>query len=363
MRILFDLGHPAHYHLIKNLVRELSKSNHEIYFSIQKKDVLEDLVKESSHKYINILQNGRKSSKFGLVKSLVQRFLNILFYSIKIKPDLLVGTSTEISYVGKLLDIPSINLNEDDAKVVPLYSILAYPLATEILTPISCNNGRWEKKSIKYNSYHELAYLHPKYFKPNYSVIEKYNLKSPYIIIRFAKLSAHHDLGVKGIDDNLADEIVSKLLKYGNIYITSEKELSKNFEKYRLNINSRDMHDILSFATLYIGDSQTMTAEAAVLGVPSLRFNDFVGKIGYLEELEHKYSLTYGISTDKPENLIKKIDEKLKSSNIKKDWACKRVQMLKDKIDVTGFFVWLIENYPNSISIMKNNPDFQYNFK
>jgi predicted glycosyltransferase len=33
---------------------------------------------------------------------------------------------------------------------------------------------------------------------------------------------------------------------------------------------------------LYIGDSQTMAAEAAVLGIPSIRFNSFVGKLVYL---------------------------------------------------------------------------------
>lgn len=29
-----------------------------------------------------------------------------------------------------------------------------------------------------------------------------------------------------------------------------------------------------------------MAAEATILGTPSIRFNDFVGKLGYLEELE-----------------------------------------------------------------------------
>lgn len=49
------------------------------------------------------------------------------------------------------------------------------------------------------------------------------------------------------------------------------------------------------FASLYIGDSQTMSAEAGVLGVPFVRFNDFVGRIGYLRELEDVYELGYGI--------------------------------------------------------------------
>ena len=67
------------------------------------------------------------------------------------------------------------------------------------------------------------------------------------------------------------------------------------FEKYRIKINPLDMHHVMAFASLYIGDSQTMAAEAGVLGVPFVWFNDFVGRIGYLRELEDKYELGYGI--------------------------------------------------------------------
>lgn len=37
--------------------------------------------------------------------------------------------------------------------------------------------------------------------------------------------------------------------------------------------------------------------------------------------------------------------------------------MLQDKIDVTAFMVWFIENYPKSVEIIKDNPKYQYNFK
>ena len=31
--------------------------------------------------------------------------------------------------------------------------------------------------------------------------------------------------------------------------------------------------------------------------------------------------------------------------------------MLFEKIDVTGFMVWFVENYPESVGIMKENPE------
>jgi hypothetical protein len=37
--------------------------------------------------------------------------------------------------------------------------------------------------------------------------------------------------------------------------------------------------------------------------------------------------------------------------------------MLKEKIDLTAFLTWLIEEYPLSREIIMNNPDYQYRFK
>ena len=41
----------------------------------------------------------------------------------------------------------------------------------------------------------------------------------------------------------------------------------------------------------------------------------------------------------------------------------KRQNMLNDKIDVTAFMVWFVENYPESEKTIKKNPDYQYRFK
>ena len=121
--------------------------------------------------------------------------------------------------------------------------------------------------------------------------------------------------------------------------------------------------------SLYIGDSQTMAAEAGVLGVPFVRFNDFVGRIGYLRELEDKYELGYGIHAsvlpaDSPirrtdgsvqpsgvEELYKRVEElvAMPSDQRRKLWSERRKQMLSDKIDCAKFLTYFIENYPASV--------------
>ncbi len=95
---------------------------------------------------------------------------------------------------------------------------------------------------------------------------------------------------------------------------------------------------------MLIGDSQTMAAEAAVLGTPSIRCNSFVGKLAYLEELEHKYGLTFGFRPEDEDKMYEKIKELLKKSCLKKEWKKKRQRLLADKINLTDWMISFIEN-------------------
>jgi phenylacetate-CoA ligase len=47
----------------------------------------------------------------------------------------------------------------------------------------------------------------------------------------------------------------------------------------------------------------------------------------------------------------------------KKSYLSKREKLLEDKIDVTAFMVWFIENYPKSVIKMKENLGIQYKFR
>jgi predicted glycosyltransferase len=347
MKILFHLGHPAHFHLFKNVIFKLREKGNQILVVIKKKDVLEDLLKSSDIEYINILPEGRKDGKLHVAIGQLKQDLMLWKVCNKFKPDILVGTSVAISHVGKLKGIPSINVNEDDAEIVPLYAKLAYPWATKIVAPKVCSVGKWKSKKIPYQGYHELAYLHPNNFVPSEEIASKYvDIKEKYFIIRFAKLTAHHDDGVKGINSKIASKIIEILAVHGKVYITSERQLESEFEKYRIQIDPKDMHHVMSFAHLYIGDSQTMAAEAGVLGVPFIRYNDFVGRISYLKELEEKYKLGFGILPSEESKLYDTLVHLLEMENLKEIFENRRNKMLEESIDLAEFLTNLLENYP-----------------
>lgn len=364
MKVIVYLGHPAHFYLYKLSIQNWKKAGHNIFILIKKKDILELLLKNSDLKYINILSEGRKDSRTGIIIGLIKRIYRVFILCLQERPDILTGSSVENSFVGKILGIPVINLNEDDSEVVPFYAKLSYPFANDILNPIVCDSGKWNQKAIKYNSYQELAYLHPNHFNPDKNIVEKYfSTDKPYVILRFAKLNAHHDKGIQGINSEIAQKLIDILKPHADIYITSERELEPQFEQYRIKINPLDMHHVMAFAQLYIGDSQTMAAEAGVLGVPFVRFNDFVGRIGYLRELEDLYKLGYGIKTNEVDKLYKTVADLISMPDRAAVFAQRRQKMLSEKIDYAQFLTWFIENYPESARIMRENPDYQYRFR
>jgi predicted glycosyltransferase len=134
------------------------------------------------------------------------------------------------------------------------------------------------------------------------------------------------------------------------VFLSSENKNSEEFSEYMINIPPDRMHDALACATLYVGEGTTMAAEAAILGTPSFYVSKVRGQ--NCDDLE-KYGLAFTIKN--PDLLFNKIDEVLSLSDIKGEWQKRREKMLRDKIDLTSFLCWFVENYPESFQIAKKD--------
>ena len=361
MNILIDIAHPAHVHLIKNTYYELMNNGHKVIVTV--KDI------PSAIQLLNIFDipfiylGGKSDSLIG--KAFLQLKFNYLLWKVVLreKIDIAFGSSLTIAQLSKYTKVKSIILDDDDDDVEPLFVKYAHPAADHILSP-ACTIRRTQKM-IGYSGYHELAYLHPNRFNPDESVLSEIGVLpgEKYFILRFNAFKAHHDVGVQGLSLENKRQLISLLERYGKVFITTERNIDEEFKPYQLKVSPDKAHSLMYYATMLVGDSQTMTSEAAVLGTPAIRCNTFVRRISYLEEEEFKYNLTYGFLPENSDSLFSKINELLEMPNIKNEWKKRRENMLKDKIDVTAFFTWFIENYPQSAQIMRENPDYQYKFK
>jgi len=362
LRILISLNHPAHYYLFKYIISGFRRNGQEVRIVIREKDILEKILKSEGQDYIKINEKKKRNKNafsviFKGIIELITQDIN-LYKQIKIfKPDFLLGTDISITHIGKLKKIPSFVFNEDDFEINKLFCRSSYPFSTHIVAPEYTSVGSYNHKKVSYNGIQKMAYLNPKYFKPDESVLQKLNLSNndKFFIIRLVSLTSGHDVEGKhkGIDRKLLNKLVAFLEPLGKVFITSEDTLSHDLKKYQVNVPINKMQDLMFYSSLFIGDSQSMCAEAGILGTPFIRFNDFVGKIEYLNDLESNYHLGWGVRTDEPERIFTIINELFEIPGYKDNWRKKKERLFKDKIDLTAFTIWLIENYPNSIQTIK----------
>jgi hypothetical protein len=353
MNILIDIGHPAHVHLLKYFIWTMKEQGHKIIVTVRDIPAAKRLLKIYNIDYI---QFGSKSF------SLIGKAFKQLVYD-KLILDLVkehnieigIGTSLTIAQVSRISKMKSFILDDDDSAVQPLFTKFVHPCADYLISPDVLNFERKKKNHITYAGYHELAYLHPDRFIPDSSVLEESGIKKgeDFFILRFNAFKAHHDFGIKGISNENKHKLINLLKENGKIFITTEKDIDSEFEEYRLKVAPDKIHSLLYYAKMFIGDSQTMTSEAAVLGTPSFRCNSFAGRISYLNEEEYKYGLAFGFKPTEFEFMIRIIKQYLRVNNLKDIWQRKRKKMLTDKIDVTSFFVKLISEFPNSVNNFK----------
>ena len=346
MKILIDVGHPSHVHLFKNAIWILMEKGHEIKITARDKDITLGLLDVYNFDYdiAGISKKGSLNKALNIIKI----EYSIYKASKTFKPDIFVGASGNfyVTHVAKLFGKPSIVFEDSEPDSFVFW--LGKHFASFFCTPEGFNRKLPHGMHIKYKGYKELAYLHPNNFRPDVSVLKEIGLSNgeKFTLFRFVSWSAGHDIGRYGLNLEMKREFVNQLKKYGKVFISSESKLPPEFEKYKLTIPSHKIHDLLSYAHMFVGDSQTMATEASVLGIPTIRSNSFVGTMSNFKELEKKYELMYSFKD--PEQALNKALELQEDNDLKQKWEIKRKKLLAEKIDVTAFIVNLIENYPQS---------------
>lgn len=366
MNYLFFLVHPSKIHLFRFTINRLLEKGHHVDIIITSKDVLEDLVKKEDWRYTNLFPKGRRIKHLPAHLSAGIFFFTslwrIFWFTRKKTYDVFI-TDDVLGIIGKLRNIPTFHFADDDVAVIKESSFL-FNFVSYIIAPKCTNLGKYEKKKIGFSGYKQSGYLHPAKFNPDDSIVTSFNPGGEkYFIIRLVSLNALHDIGKSGITDLLLTDIINMLSPHGKVFISSERELPEKFRKHSLKIKSEEILNVLKYAELLICDGQSMALEAAMLGTPFIRFNDFIGQISVLNEIENKYGLGFGVKSSDPGKLKDTILKLVASPDLKSEWSGKRDNMLADTIDLTEFMVWLFDNYPGSIKTLKEQPDYQENFR
>lgn len=344
MNILIDIGHPGHVHLLHGVAEEMKKREHMVFYSVRDIPIAKRLMEHyGMTPWIDL--GGKKDSLWGKAKTVLHQDAQILKFVRRNHIDIGLSSGLVLSHVSKLSHMKSFVFDDDDDIVEPLSVKFEHPLSNVVFTP-DCIQ-RKTKHAVYYAGTHELAYLHPNRFSPDPSVLRHAGLADGerFFIMRFVALKGHHDVGQQGLTLEQKKTLVELLKQHGRVIITSERTIEPEFEQYRLPVPPEEIHSLMAYNSMFLGDSQTMTSEAAILGVPALKCNTFAGRLSVPNMLEQKYNLCYAYQPTQFDAMYHHIEQllALDPEVLKTEWQTKRQRMLQDMIDPTEFFVNYIE--------------------
>ena len=351
LKILVDIGHPAHVHLFRNAAKALEEKGHKIKFTTRDKESAIALLKAYGFDYT--VRGDLKAGMLGKAAGILSTDWRIYRAARDFRPDLFFGVHNPYTaHVSRIMRKKSITFT--DTEGVKIASALTFPFTDTIITP-DCFLERIDpKKHVRVAGYKELAYLHPSRFTPDPSVPEELGIAKgePYVILRFISWAASHDVGLCGIAKGTELEYVRKLEEHGRVLITSERPLAAGLAKYRITVSPEKIHSLLYYADLYIGEGGTMAAESAVLGTPAIHIEANSRGVatgnfsGNFLELRDRYGLLYFYPDQN--RAMEKAEEILAEKNSKALWSKKREKLLSEKEDVTAWLTDFIDRYPES---------------
>ncbi|MGH2536626.1 MAG: DUF354 domain-containing protein [Candidatus Promineifilaceae bacterium] len=337
--IIVDVTHPAHVHFFRPAIRRWQAAGVEVVLVARAKDVTLELLELYGLEY-QVLSAARKGPA-GLARELLEhegRLFRLLRKAHAAAVLEIAGTF--IVHAARLSGTPALVFY--DTEDAGLSNAITYPFATRVITP-RAYRGDIGRKHVRYNGYHELAYLRPGYFKPDPAVLIEAELEEgePFAILRFVAWEASHDIGRHGLSADDKRRLVAEVAAHGRVFISSEATLPAELEPYRLPVRSHRLHDLLAFANLYVGEGATVASEAAVLGTPAVYANQ--ARLGYLDEQAERYGLM--CIRPEAEDAIRTAVELISDPAAKAEWQRRRDCMLAETEDVTEFICQQVAAY------------------
>lgn len=338
MRVLIDILHPAHVHFFRNFQAEMRARGHQVCVVARDKDRSVELLRAFDIPYQQI---SRQVAGGNLAVEMARRTPRLMKVMRSFKPDVMTGImGPSIALAGALVRVPVAVFYDTEFAVQT--NRFVYPLASSVCTP-DCYQGRIRGRNPRYAGYHELAYLHPNRFQPDPAVLTGFGVSpdEPYSIVRFVSWQAVHDRRERGLTARQKRHLVEVLQRHGRVLISSEQPLTSDLADLAVRGPVDQIHHLIAFARLLVGESATMSSEAAVLGVPAV-FIATTGR-GYTDDQERRYGLVRHFTDDQYDKALSAIDETLTDSADR--WQEARQVLLKEKIDVTA---WMIDYFETS---------------
>lgn len=334
MKVLIDIVHPAHVHFFRHLRSELLGDGNEVLVVARDKDVTIELLDEFEIEHISTGQ-AVLGSMFARAGELVRRVRLLRREIQRFQADLVLTRNPSGVQAAWTVGVPGV-FDTDDGSAVGVHFWAARPFATVITSP-QCLEEDYGDRHYRYPGFKALAYLHPNRFEPDLGIRAELGLRpgEPLFVLRFSAHTASHDRDIRGLSGSAKDQLLRLLSPHGRVLVSDE---AGGFAR-SLPVGADRLHHVLAAADLCIGDSQTVAAEAAMLGTPAIRLSSFSGHVDYLRVLEERYGLIQNFRPGQETAFLTAVEHVIAHlPEVGESAAAARALMLAESVDVTAWY-------------------------
>ena len=307
MRVLFDIVHPADVLFFKRPIEALQRRGDMVLILSRHKDVTCTLLDEFGFEHRPVTCAGKGT--LGLAIEFIHRDWSVFWAVRRFRPNVMIGFGgVAISHAGRLLSVPSVSFY--DSENATLQNRITWPFISRLYVPDSYQGPVPKGRTTRIPGTKELSYLHPSAFRPDRNAALQLGLDPDVenFFVRVVAWRANHDLGKSGWTRDTLARVIERLSALGRVHLSTEMPLGSDFAPYLVKGPKTEIHHLLAFCRLLVGESATMASEAAVLGVPAIYAGvDFPG---YVKALENA-NLVINIADSSADNILAAIDAAL----------------------------------------------------
>jgi hypothetical protein len=268
MNIMVDIAHPAHVNFFKKALRRLSEEGHQVIITGLRRGKLPRILENEMNDYPIYYVGRHDGSRYSIiVEANLQKLFRLLYLVNRHQIDF--GLSVGSFNLGAALQLrgkPNLQFDDDPERGmnVRLEKLTSTRL---FFPPVVEQNG----KVGHMNALKEWAYLSPRYFTPDATVLQEYGVASgEYIFVR--EVSS----GSLNYQHQASDTVASFARQFPQGY---KVLLSLEDKEYReaypedwvlLQEPLRDIHSLLYHSRMIVSSGDSMAREGALLGVPSI---------------------------------------------------------------------------------------------
>lgn len=281
-KIWIDILTPKQVNFFSGLIVKLERAGINPILTTRRYREVNELLDLRGIEAKNVGEHGGGTLENKLIAS-TSRIQGLTEIFLKEKPDIAISfSSPEAARTSFGLGIPHYCVS--DSPHSEAVSKLTVPISEKLFTPKIIPSKIWTRygirpnRIVRYNAIDPAAWL--KGFKPNPKVLEELELKedTPIVLLRTIEEQASYIHGMSGHIKTMIGVAEKICERFRNSQVILLPRYDVNIKSQ---MGSRDLRvkvpecavdgtSLLYYSTLFIGAGGTMTAESALLGVPTI---------------------------------------------------------------------------------------------